>query len=77
MDIVKRIRTNPAVIAYAILYLYFNFRNYRSASKSLQAITKRSYVSIWEWIQKYSEYADKFKVDRHLIKEIFINETQR
>jgi hypothetical protein len=77
MDIVKRIRTNPAVIAYAILYLYFNFRNYSSASKSLQAIIKRSYVSIWEWIQKYSEYADKFKVDRHLIKEIFVDETQR
>lgn len=74
MDIVKRIRTNPAVIAYAI-YLYFNSRSYRSASKSLQAITKRSHVSIWKWIQKYSKYADKFKVDRHLVKEIFVDET--
>ena len=43
--------------------------------QNLQAITKRSHVSIWKWIQKYSEYADKFKVDRHLVKEIFVNET--
>ncbi|MFL6349928.1 MAG: hypothetical protein ACJ72X_16765, partial [Nitrososphaeraceae archaeon] len=25
--------------------------------------------------KKYSEYADKFKVDRNLVKEIFVDET--
>ena len=35
MDIVKHIRTNPAIIAYG-LYLYFNSRSYRFASKSLE-----------------------------------------
>ncbi|PWU81412.1 MAG: hypothetical protein DLM72_07255 [Candidatus Nitrosopolaris wilkensis] len=34
MDILKRIRTDPAIIAYG-LYLYFNSRSYRLASKSL------------------------------------------
>ena len=33
MNIMKHIRTNPAIIAYA-LYLYFNSRSYRFAYKS-------------------------------------------
>lgn len=44
MDIAKRMRTNPAIIAYG-LYLYFNSRSYRFASKSLESIAKRDHVS--------------------------------
>ena len=55
MNSVKRIRrhTYPTVIAYG-LYLYFSSKTYRFASKSLELITKRTYVSIWKWVQKYS-----------------------
>lgn len=75
MDILKYIsRTDPAVIAYG-LYLYFSSRSYRFASKSLEPIIKRTHVSIWKWVQKYSRLADKFTVNRHLIKEILVDET--
>jgi putative transposase len=75
MDILKYIsRTDPAVIAYG-LYLYFSFRGYRFASKSLESIIKRTDVSIWKWVQKYSKLADRFKVKRHLVKEILVDET--
>lgn len=75
MDILKYIsRTDPAVIAYG-LYLYFSSRSYRFASKSLEPISKRTHVSIWKWVQKYSKLADRFKVKRHLVKEILVDET--
>jgi putative transposase len=74
MDIVKYVRTNPAIIAYG-LYLYFSSRSYRFASKSLEPIIKRTHVSIWKWVQKYSRLADRFKVNRRLIKEILVDET--
>jgi putative transposase len=75
MDILKYIsRTDPAVIAYG-LYLYFSSRSYRFASKSLEPIIKRTHVSIWKWVQKYSKLADRFKVKRHLVKEILVDET--
>jgi transposase-like protein len=74
MDIVKYTRTNPAVIAYG-LYLYFSSRSYRFASQSLEPIIKRTYVSIWKWVQKYSKLADRFNVNRYLVKEILVDET--
>ena len=70
----ERNRTHPAVISYW-LYLYFNFRSYRCASKCLDLITKRTHVSIWKWVQKYANCADRFKVNKHLVKEIFVDET--
>ena len=37
---------------------------------------KNIYVSIWKWVQKYSELADsRFRTDKRLVKEIFIDET--
>jgi transposase-like protein len=73
MDIVKYIgRTDPAMIAYG-LYLYF--RSYSFGSKSLEPIIKRTHISIWKWVQKYSKLADRFKVNRHLVKEILVDET--
>lgn len=70
----ERNRTHPAVISYG-LYLYFNSRSYRCASKCLDLIIKRTHVSIWKWVQKYANCADRFKVNKHLVKEIFVDET--
>jgi putative transposase len=74
MDKLKHIRTDPDIIVYG-LYLYFSSRSYRFASKSLEPIARRTHVSIWKWVQKYSKLADRFKVNRHLVKEIFVDET--
>jgi len=74
MDVVKYARTNPAVIAYG-LYLYFSSRSYRFASKSLEPVIKRTHVSIWKWVQKYSKLADRFNINKHLVKEILVDET--
>jgi putative transposase len=41
----------------------------------MSSVTRRSHVSIWKWVQKYSSLADKFGTDRHLVKEIFVDET--
>ena len=49
MDILKRVRTDPAIVAYG-LYLYFNSRSYRLASKSLEPLQKRTHVAIWKWV---------------------------
>lgn len=70
----KRTRTRPAVIAYA-LYLYFSSRSYRCASKCLESVVKRTHVAIWKWVQKYSRYADRFRTDRRLVNKIFVDET--
>jgi transposase-like protein len=74
MNIMKRIRTNPSIIAYA-LYLYFNSRSYRFAGKSLEPIIKRTHVSIWKWVQKYSILADRFVIGKRKVQKIFVDET--
>jgi transposase-like protein len=74
MVLVKRIRTHPTIIAYG-LYLYFSSRSYRFASKSLEPITKRTHVSIWKWVQKYSTLTDGFVVGKRKIKKVFVDET--
>ena len=55
-------RTNSAIIAYGIIYMYFNSRSYRCTSKSLEYIIKRSHVSIWKWVQMNANVADCFRV---------------
>ena len=69
-----RVRTNPAVIKYA-LYLYFNSRSLRLAAKSLELVKKRSHVAIWKWLQQYSDCADGYRTDRRLVRAIFVDET--
>jgi hypothetical protein len=32
-------------------------------------------VSIWKWVQRYSDHADRFRTDKRLVKEIFVDET--
>jgi transposase-like protein len=71
----KRNRTHPAIVRYGI-YLYFSSRSFRLAAKCLSSfIKRRNHVSIWKWVQKYSSLADQFVTDRHLVKEIFVDET--
>jgi putative transposase len=70
----KRNRTCPAIIYYG-LYLYFSSRSYRFAAKCLASMTKRSHVSVWKWVQRYSSLADEFRISKHRVKQIFVDET--
>src|SRR5919108_3723359 len=67
-------RTHPAIISYG-LYLYFSSRSFRLAAKCLESTIKRSHVAIWKWVQKYSDSADRFVTARHIVREIFVDET--
>ena len=74
---IQALRPFP-IIAYGIyiIYMYFNSRSYRSTSKSLEyIIIKRSHVSIWKWVQKNANVADHFRIYKHGVKEIFVDET--
>src|SRR5512134_614158 len=53
----ERNRTSTIVIMYS-LYLYFLGLSLRNTSKALTIFKdqKRSYVSVWNWIQKFGSY---------------------
>ena len=53
----ERNRTSTIVIMYS-LYLYFLGLSLRNTSKALTIFKdqKRSYVSVWSWIQRFAEY---------------------
>jgi putative transposase len=72
----NRTRTHPAVVSYG-LYLYHSSRSFRLAAKCLSSFTiKRSHVTIWKWIQRYAVLADRFRIDRHKIRQVlFVDET--
>src|SRR5919197_5535526 len=70
-----RTRTDPAIMRYGLLYLYFNSRSFRLAAKSLAELKKRSHLSIWKWVGRYSDCADRFRTDRRLVRTIFVDET--
>jgi hypothetical protein len=38
-------------------------------------IIKRSHVSIWNWVQKNASSTDHFRVYKHRVKDIFVDET--
>jgi putative transposase len=69
-----RTRTHPAMISYG-LYLYFSSRSFRLAAKCLSSVIERTHVSIWKWVQRYSDRADRFRTDKRLVREIFVDET--
>jgi transposase-like protein len=74
----ERTRTHPTAIIRYGLYLYFSSsRSFRLAAKCLSAaVTERTHVSIWKWVQKYAAIAaDGFRMDRRLVKKIFVDET--
>jgi putative transposase len=66
--------THPAIISYG-LYLYFSSRSFRLAAKCLGSTIRRSHVAIWKWVQKYSDCADRFVVEKCKVKRIFVDET--
>jgi putative transposase len=70
----NRTRTHPTIVRYAI-YLYFSSRSFRLAARCLSSIIKRSHVSIWKWVQKYSGLADRLSANKRAVKEIFVDET--
>lgn len=74
MDSMKRIRTDQAVVAYGSLYLYFNSRS-TCLHLNLEPIAKRTHVSIWKWVQRFSKCADRFRADKRSINVIFVDET--
>ena len=54
----ERNRTSTVVIMYS-LYLYFLGLSLRNTSKALVIFrdeNKRSYMSVWNWIQRFGEY---------------------
>jgi putative transposase len=70
----NRARTHPAVVRYS-LYLYYSSRSFRLAAKCLSSLVKRSHVAIWKWVQRYAFLADRFRIDKHKIRQIFVDET--
>ncbi|MDR4510678.1 MAG: hypothetical protein MRJ93_03120 [Nitrososphaeraceae archaeon] len=50
----ERNRTSTCIVMYS-LYLYFLGLSLRNTSKALELFKdqKRSYVAIWEWIQRF------------------------
>jgi putative transposase len=71
----NRIRTHPAIVRYG-LYLYFSSRSFRLAARCLStAVITRTHVAIWKWVQKYSHLVDRFRIDKHSVKRIFVDET--
>ena len=53
----ERNRTSTFIIMYS-LYLYFLGLSLRNTSKALEPFNdeKRSYVSVWNWIQRFGSY---------------------
>ena len=53
----ERNRTSSFIVLYS-LYLYFLGLSLRNTSKALEPFKdeKRSYVSVWNWIQRFTEY---------------------
>ena len=44
-------------------------------SRSLEHIIKPSHVSSWKRVQRYAKVADRFKISKHQVREIFVDET--
>ena len=67
-----RNRTSTVIVMYSLyLYLYFLGLSL-STSKAIESFTKRSYVSIWNWIQMLGLYpVDK----RRRVSAFVIDET--
>ena len=69
----ERNRTSTIVVMYS-LYLYFLGLSLRNTSKALVIFggKKRSYVSVWNWIQRFSQYS---LYNRKRISAFIIDET--
>ena len=69
----QRNKTSPVILMYS-LYLYFLGLSLRKTSKALVIFKdeKRSYVSVWNWIQKFAEYP---LYKRKMVSPFIIDET--
>jgi len=65
MDILKRLRTDPTIVAYC-LYLYFNSRSYRLASTFLEPLKKRALAA---YQKKKEENCMKRRMKRNSSKK--------
>ena len=70
-----RNRTSTIVVMY-FMYLYFLGLSLRNTSKVLEPFkeSKRSYVSIWKWIQRFSSSSQIYNKHRR-ISTFIIDET--
>jgi transposase-like protein len=74
----KRIGTNPVMVAYSLYLDYFNSRSYRCVCLSLTTDYNKTVTcaSIWKWVQKYHAHiADGFRTSKNDVKKIFVDET--
>ena len=71
----ERKRTSTIVVMYS-LYLYFLGLSLRNTSKALIIFRdeKRSYVSVWNWIQRFGSYTiyKRKRVSAFIIDETVI-----
>jgi len=67
-------RTHPAIVSFS-LYLYYSSRSFKLAAKCLSSLIQRSHVAIWKWVQRYAFLADRFRIDRRKVSQIFVDET--
>lgn len=42
---------------------------------SINSNRKDACISIWKWVQKYSDCADRFRTEKRLVRVIFVDET--
>jgi putative transposase len=71
----ERERTKPYIIRYA-LYLYFLGLSFRDTSKAIQPFIGRSYVAIWDWVQRFDpKRIYPFKNKKRIVA-FLIDETQ-
>ena len=73
----ERKRTSTIVVRYS-LYLYFLGLSLRNTSKALvifRDVNMRSYVSVWNWIQRFAEYPNykRKRMSAFIIDESYSN----
>lgn len=73
-DSKERNWTHPTIISYG-LYLYSSSRSFRLAVRCLSAVITSTHVAVSKWVLKYSRLADRFRIDKHPVKRIFVDET--
>jgi hypothetical protein len=71
----ERERTKPYIIRYA-LYLYLLGLSFRDTSKAIQPFIDRSYVAIWDWVQRFDPKRIYPFKNKKRIAAFLIDETQ-
>ena len=69
-------KDTPSYNLLCIVLVFQFYRSFRLEAKCLeQVVGKRSHIAITKWVQKYSEYPNMFRIDKHEVKQIFVDET--